>query len=391
MARPDYRRVPLLDVYADAALVGHLRREGRGCRFDYTPEFLLSGRRPVALHLPKDEGGVQAEGMLNLPTYFSGLLPEGIMGEAVARLLRTSEDDVFTILAATGYDAVGDVTVEVPGAESPPRPKSISDAKQELDQLLSGVEVEPPCAIGGAQPKMSVGDLSASARQPTRIVKFESPRFPGIVQNEAFVMSLAREAGLPAAKVAVKEGALVVQRFDRRAGPTGIEKVHVEDALQLMDLHPLSKYLLEYREIVDYVQGLGFPTTTILGMIRLYVFSYVVGNGDLHAKNVSFLYDDTSQTWSLAPAYDLLTTLPYAAAMAGADRMALALADEAFGEFTADGFCEFGRGFGVAPAAVRAVIDRICRAVAKALADPPPFFQRPVVLEMLGRADTLRR
>ena len=39
-------------------------------------------------------------------------------------------------------------------------------------------------------------------------------------------------------------------------------------------------------------------------------YSYLIGNGDLHARNVSLLVQPNGRI-VLAPAYDLLSTVPY--------------------------------------------------------------------------------
>jgi serine/threonine-protein kinase HipA len=44
--------------------------------------------------------------------------------------------------------------------------------------------------------------------------------------------------------------------------------------------------------------------------IRRLVFTILIGNGDMHLKNWSFIYHD-GKTATLAPAYDLVATVPY--------------------------------------------------------------------------------
>ncbi|MES1147537.1 MAG: HipA N-terminal domain-containing protein, partial [bacterium] len=126
----DYRSVESLEVRRSGEAVGTLARTPKGCKFTYSEAFLSSNQPPVAYHLPKTKEGITVEGHVNLPTYFSGLIPEGVMGEAVVRFLRTSQDDLFSVLAATGSDAIGDVTVHVPG-DSERHKLSLSDAQEQ--------------------------------------------------------------------------------------------------------------------------------------------------------------------------------------------------------------------------------------------------------------------
>ena len=44
-------------------------------------------------------------------------------------------------------------------------------------------------------------------------------------------------------------------------------------------------------------------------MLRLVIFNFLIGNGDAHGKNFSLLYQ--GQKVSLAPCYDLLSTMIY--------------------------------------------------------------------------------
>jgi len=50
--------------------------------------------------------------------------------------------------------------------------------------------------------------------------------------------------------------------------------------------------------------------TGLTDFIRRLTFTILTGNGDMHLKNWSFIYQD-GRTPSLAPAYDLLSTIPY--------------------------------------------------------------------------------
>jgi len=66
----------------------------------------------------------------------------------------------------------------------------------------------------------------------------------------------------------------------------------------------------------------------VLEYTRRLVFAVLIGNADAHLKNWSLMYPD-GRTPKLAPAYDLVGTIPYIPA----DRLALSLADtKVFGE-----------------------------------------------------------
>ena len=74
----DYRSVGDLLVFMDGVHVANLLRLPKGCEFRYTDEFLGGNQPPIALHLPKDPGGLRVKGLANLATYFAGLLLDAL-------------------------------------------------------------------------------------------------------------------------------------------------------------------------------------------------------------------------------------------------------------------------------------------------------------------------
>ncbi|MBS1714482.1 MAG: HipA domain-containing protein [Armatimonadetes bacterium] len=384
----DLRSLETLEVHQGGRAVGGLHRTHKGSRFVYTAEFLASDEEAIARHLPKSPEGVSVEGLANLPTFFAGLLPEGVMLDAVLRTVRTTKDDLFTLLAATGTQAIGDVTVRIPGETPVSKTLSAAQAAEAVqDVLKGGPSGSWLTAIPGVQPKISIGTLVRTSRKAHHILKFESPDFPGIIANEHLFMRLARRVGLDAATTQLRDGALRVQRFDRRREGEATFAIHQEDVLQLLDLYPYSKYSLDYSRILELGASLEAPRSSLLHLILLYAFSHLVGNGDLHAKNVSFQYDRSSRLWTATPAYDVLSTLPYADRLAGADRMALAYEDEAFGRFHAQEFAESGERYGIAAkttmSRLRDMTERI-RTVLPSL-NVPPAVEPAVVAEIESR------
>lgn len=109
---------------------------------------------------------------------------------------------------------------------------------------------------------------------------------------------------------AAGESALVVERFDRLRTGKEFTRLPQEDALQLLGRWPASKYRITTREIFTAVTDVvSAPVVESLNLTKQFVFSYLIGNGDLHGKNVSVQHH--RGLWRLTPAYDLLSTLPY--------------------------------------------------------------------------------
>ena len=363
----DYRSVEALAVFRDSIMVGTLRRLPKGCEFRYTDDFLRSGQRRIALHLPLNLDGIRVEGIANLPTYFAGLLPEGIMFNAVRTVIGAAADDLFAVLAATGTDAIGDIDVRIPGITDLKSGMNLEDASELIRDIVgnrANSGAERITAIPGVQPKISLGEVTRASRTSRYIAKFESPDFPNLVANEHVIMQMARKCGVDAAQTTRTGSALLVKRFDRvyfRSAAV-MTKVHVEDLIQVMDLMPSSKYIMEFDVLMTEIARLGASKASLLDAMRLYVYSYLIGNGDLHAKNISVLRDPDDGQWRLTPAYDLISTLPYLDKIPG-DRMALALANESFGRFSLGEFVEFGLRFGLPERATIKMIGGLCSGV----------------------------
>lgn len=100
------------DVYVRDELAGVLLRTENGARFTYDSQYLAQhAREPLAavahtLPLRAEPHEVLGD---NLHPYFAGLLPEGLRLRALVRAVKTSEDDLFSLLLAAGQDAIGAV------------------------------------------------------------------------------------------------------------------------------------------------------------------------------------------------------------------------------------------------------------------------------------------
>ena len=87
---------------------------------------------------------------------------------------------------------------------------------------------------------------------------------------------------------------------------------HQEDGCQILDKYPSEKYRISLNQIADKIMVLStVAPITILELLKQYYFSYLLGNGDLHAKNVSLLQKNGSSFIELSPAYDIITTSIY--------------------------------------------------------------------------------
>jgi serine/threonine-protein kinase HipA len=384
----DPRSVETVDIFRNAVRVGELRRtpEG-GAVFEYEKGFFEAHKAlpgGLATHLPFAQQIIPArEG--NLHAYFAGLIPEGMRYSALLARAKTSKDDLFTLLVAAGPDCVGELFPIVPGSGLAPLVGE-GEERSELDQVSfhdlfrASVEsfVEP--AVAGVQEKLSPSMISFpfAARGKRWILKLNPPDKELLVENESFFMGMARECGLDVARTHLvhdRDGAagLLVERFDRQRDGKRWRGVHQEDACQLLDKYPGEKYRLNSGDLARALAGCDSPAAECARLIELIAFSYLIGNGDLHAKNVSV--SAARGALQLSPAYDLLSSRPY-------KDLKLALEFEGRDDnLKRSDFTQFGQRFGVPAIAVERRLDRL-------LESAPPFLPR---LKEIGFGDKLTR
>jgi len=353
------------DVYRGAELAGRLSRTKHGSVFEYDPTF-LKGERSIAFRLPWEQRRFETVGV-NVHPFFAGLLPEGLRLQALVRRVKTSKDDLLSLLIAAGADCIGDVSV-VPTGERPrdaspavdvARVSEVSFAEVLRKSLGSTTEGTIP----GVQAKVSAAMISLPVRADRAyILKLNPPDAPLLVENEHFFMAAARACGLRPAQVRLvhdREGrsGLLVARFDRHEGG----KLHQEDACQLLDLYPADKYRLSVRDAMQALEDCSAPRVERLKLLRLVAFSYLIGNGDLHGKNVSVRTIDGRT--ELTPAYDLLSTLPY-----GDTHMAMKL-EGRDANLRRSTFVAAGERFAIPRRATEGVLDEL-------VAQIEPFYAR---------------
>lgn len=188
----------------------------------------------------------------------------------------------------------------------------------ELDQeklnQMAQVTVNERLALTGVQPKIS---LSLNGEKGNKrltlvglwgdyILKPQSPNFEAMPQVEDLTMHLAKLFKIETAQHALirtssGELAYITKRFDRLKR----NKIHVEDLCQLSELLTEQKYKSSYERVGKIIRQ--YTTNSGLDAIkyfRLVLFSFLVGNNDMHLKNFSLVHTQNGVLFS--PAYDLL-------------------------------------------------------------------------------------
>lgn len=349
--------VTRLDVYRGPHLAGRLVRTDSGCRFEPT-EVSLAGEVPASVGFRIGKEPVEVQGV-NLPAFFANLLPEGLRFAALVGRVRTSVDDLFSLLAEVGEDCVGDVSAVPVGQEVRPPSEEIALHAENVDFEDVAVRLRREAGrtgIPGVQLKLSASMVTLPTHDRVGLLKLEPPEYPNLPANEAACMARAKRAGIEVAAVRIVRdrlgrSALYARRFDRvvRRGRV-IGRVHVEDGCQLCDRYPADKYRLSLRDIASAIADFSSsPKREILRLLQLHAFSYLFGNSDLHAKNVSLWVRPGTRIVELCPAYDLVCTVVFPNL-----RPNMALMIEGRDEnLRVHEFVTFASRFGLPPEAVR--------------------------------------
>jgi serine/threonine-protein kinase HipA len=322
----DAKGVEVAEVYKGERLAGSLRRTGPGgTAFTYDPAYLAAGAPPVASTLPaRAEPYVTGSGAV--PAFFAGLLPEGARLRAVIAAVKTSPDDELSLLLAVASDAVGDVSIVAGGSpatdiargDAPADPNTVS-FRELFERSVDPAGDHLDRAVPGIQEKLSSAVVSFPVAHQTgqSILKLNSPGLPLIVENEAFCLALARHSGFPVPDFEVVhdrdgQSGLLVRRFDRQVAGGRLRRLAQEDACQFLGRWPADKYRVAVDDIATRVAGLASsPQLAVLNLIEQVAFSWMIGNGDLHAKNFSLQWLPEERLVTPTPVYDIVSTLPY--------------------------------------------------------------------------------
>ena len=299
----------------------------------------------------------------SLPPFFANLLPEGYRLKALREKVKTSEDDLFSLLAASGGTFIGDVYIQT-GASNVLKEISSPKKINFYDFFIKQAGEEMPETISGAQEKISSSMISfpinIAEKNKQYILKLNPKDKPHLVENEFACMTLAKKCKLNVAEVKLvadkdENKALLVERFDRiwNEENKSFEMVHQEDGCQFLNLYPSQKYRVSWNQIAESVMELTDSNAIeILNLLKLYVFSYLIGNGDLHAKNVS-LYDLPGCPRTITPVYDLICTRIF-----GDEYMGLKL-DGKDTNIERKMFIDFGVRYGVPAPAITMMLDKL--------------------------------
>ncbi len=321
-----------LSVYLCDDYAGILRCDGQQrFSFQYTPEWMTkTDVPPLSLSLPLQEAPYPDE---KARPFFTNLLPESTVRDAVARKLGISARNEFGLLEALGGECAGAIILLPHGEVLEKKPGEYRELSDEtFKEMLRDLHIKPFLAgesgirlsLAGAQDKLPVylaNDrmfLPQGTSPSSHIIK---PAIKGIresIHNEAFCMALAKRIGLNVPNtyiMTIPDELYVIERYDRyRDEDQRMHRLHQEDFCQATGLMAETKYESEggpsladcFSVIARFSTNPALDRKALLGWIS---FNYIIHNADAHAKNLSLLLSSTEIR--LAPFYDLMCTGVY--------------------------------------------------------------------------------
>lgn len=196
-------------------------------------------------------------------------------------------------------------------------PPLINYSLEDIDSLALEV-INSKITLTGVQPKISL-QIKSEKGEPNRftiigvlgnyILKPQSSKYESLPENEDLSMHLAEIAKIktvPHTLIRLSDNSLayITKRIDRdKKG----NKISMEDMCQLTNRLTEYKYKGSYEQIAKIILKYSAnPILDIISFFEIILFSYLIGNSDMHLKNFSLC--NKKGKHELSPAYDLLST-----------------------------------------------------------------------------------
>jgi serine/threonine-protein kinase HipA len=202
--------------------------------------------------------------------------------------------------------------------------KYFFDNKEPVDKLTfsrsdffkEGSKFVEGMSISGVQQKLSLilnkdNFFEIVSTNGSYILKPSPESFPYAAENEQCAMAISRFMGIEtaySANIQFSDGeeAYITKRYDRINGV----KLHQEDLAQGFNLPSKDKYKKSYEEALELSRRMsGGKLSVVKDLFGRIVFAYLIGNDDMHLKNMSLIKTSNNKTQyydSLTPNYDQL-------------------------------------------------------------------------------------
>ena len=261
-----------------------------------------------------------------LPPFFQNLLPEGALRELVDKEFGSGPFDEFDVLARLGHDLPGAIVARLETGDggnsialNPQAEASNKPSTTKICFSLAGVQLK------FSMTKRDAITMPASGEAGDLIIKTPSKSYAHLPELEFSSLKLASAAGVRTVEAWLVEAdqiegipteflgngqkSLALRRFDRAPGS---RRIHIEDFAQIVGAIGDRKYTMANIEtMLNIVRRLATDWRgQLLEGVRRVAIDLMIGNGDAHLKNWSFIYRDGLHA-ELSPAYDIVPTFIY--------------------------------------------------------------------------------
>ncbi len=311
----------------------------------------------VSLTLPNTQSMYQAE---ELFSFFDGLIPEGWLLNIAEKNWKIPKNDRWNLLLTACQDCIGAahvLDIETTKKLIPNRiyHKSHSyfssqclvcmDALSANDDLyhkdcaqkifgfshtpildislqdlekLALMQINQRLTLTGVQKKLSITTITENKKERLTVVgidgqfilKPSTEEYPEIAEIEHLSMKMADTIGIRVAQCGLVflskgEKAYITRRFDR----INDKKIQVEDFCQLSEKSTAKKYTGSSEALGKIIDKYSDqPQDDKLTLFEILLFSFWIGNADMHLKNFSLWRDPRNQLIRMSPGYDFVST-----------------------------------------------------------------------------------
>ena len=318
--------------------------------FEYTPEFVQSGKElsplmmPLQAHRVYQFPNLSPDTFIGLPGLLADALPDAF-GKALLDRWLTSIGRTFAnpverlcyqgkrsmgalefVPAQDNYlergtqleiDSLVEVAREVLDTKKQLNVNLNEDTKEAIANIIrvgtsaGGQRAKAVIAYNDTTGEVRSGQIEAPEGFRHWLLKLDGvtntelgdPKHYG--QIEYIYSLMAREAGINMTECRLLEengrAHFMTRRFDRI---NGNEKVHMQTLCGMAHYDYKMLRAFSYEQVFQVMRRLRLPYSQAEEMYRRMVFNVIARNQDDHTKNISFLMDKNGQ-WSLSPAYDL--------------------------------------------------------------------------------------
>ena len=337
-------------------------------RFSYNESWLKSGHSGIGLSIPLQKEPIEEN---QLFPFFDNLIPEGWLLSHAQNIYKIDKTNRFAILLATGRETVG--AVKAIALDESNQEVKVEDITIDKSKDLTKSDVEflpannrcpyclkpltekqlktthhhPSCALKmwGTTKKIKInldsvdplnsfrqtvygGSISGAQRKglfhfdakanliPTNknsqyIIKPQG-EYPYLPENEHVSMAIAKALGFeipPFTIFNVEKVGMVfaIKRFDLTQNN---DHLRLEDAAQILGIPSSDKYNSSYEKLAKAIKTYSdAPIADLFELWKRVLFSFFIGNGDMHLKNWSLIeLDSIKGIFKLSPCYDFLNT-----------------------------------------------------------------------------------